>query len=67
MQSWLNDDDIITEATLPENFRCITSGPRKCDKTFLLKKLILAGIYFDKPYLIGPTVDQYEGVEKMDH
>ena len=38
LQSWLNDDNIITEATLPENFRCIISGPSECGKTFLLKK-----------------------------
>ena len=37
LQSWLNDDNMITEATLPENFRCIISGPSKCGKTFLLK------------------------------
>ena len=36
-QSWLNDDNIITEATLPEIFRCIISGPSECGKTFLLK------------------------------
>ena len=62
LQSWLNDDNIITEATLPENFRCIISGPSECGKTFLLKKLILARIYFDKLYIIGPTGDQYKGV-----
>ena len=44
LQSWLNDDDIITEATFPDNFRCIISGPSECGKTFLLKKLILASI-----------------------
>ena len=38
LQSWLNDDNIINEATLPENFRCIISGPSECGKTFLLKK-----------------------------
>ena len=37
LQSWLNDDNIITEATLPENFRCIISAPSECGKTFLLK------------------------------
>ena len=63
LQSWLNDDNIVTEATLPENFRCIKSGPSEWGKTFLLKKLILARIYFDKLYIIGPTGDQYEGVE----
>ena len=42
LQSWLNDDDIITEATFPDNFRCIISGPSECGKTFLIKKLILA-------------------------
>ena len=50
LQSWLNDDKIITEATLPENFRCIISGPSECGKTFLLKKLILARIHFHKLY-----------------
>ena len=44
LQSWLNDDDIITEATFPDKFRCIISGPSECGKTFLLKKLILASI-----------------------
>ena len=33
-----NDDNIITEATLPENFRCIIPGPSDCGKTFLFKK-----------------------------
>ena len=42
LQSWLNDDDIITEAIFPVNFRCIISGPSECGKTFLLKKLFLA-------------------------
>ena len=62
LQSWLNDD-IITEATLPENFRCLISGPSECGKTLLLKKLILASIYFDKLYIIGPTGYQYQGLE----
>ena len=66
LQSRLNDDNIITEATLPENFRCIISGPSECGKTLLLKKLILARIYFDKLYIIGPTGDQYEGVERIN-
>ena len=61
LQSWLNDDDIITEAEFPDNFRCIISGPSECGKTFLLKKLFLASIYFDKLYIIGPTGDQYQG------
>ena len=60
LQSWLNDDNIITEATLPENSRCIISGPSECGKTFLLKKLILASIYFDQLYIIRPTGDQYK-------
>ena len=38
LQSWLNDDNIITAATLPEIFRCIISGPSEWGKTFLLKK-----------------------------
>ena len=45
LQSWLNEDNIITEATHPENLRCILSGPSECGKTFLLKKLILANIF----------------------
>ena len=64
--SWLNDDDIITEAAFPDNFRCIISGPSECGKTFLLKKLILASIYFDKLYIIGPTGDQYHGIERIN-
>ena len=44
LYSWLNDDDIITEAAFQDNFRCIISGPSECGKTFLLKKLILASI-----------------------
>ena len=63
LQSWLNDDNIITEATLPENFRCIKSDPSECGQTFLFKKLYLARIYFDKLYIIGPAGYQYEGVE----
>ena len=66
LQSWLNDDNIITEATLPENFRCIISGPSECGKIFLLKKLILASIYFDKLYIIGPTGDQNQGLERIN-
>ena len=62
LQSWLNDDNIITEATLPENFRFIISCPSECGKTFLLNKLILASIYFDTLYIIGPTGDQYTNI-----
>ena len=32
LKSWLNDDDIITEAEFPDNFRCIISGPSECGK-----------------------------------
>ena len=66
LYSWLNDDDIITEAAFPDNFRCIISGPSECGKTFILKKLILASIYFDKLYIIGPTGDQYHGIERIN-
>ena len=66
LQSWLNDDNIITEATLPEKFRCIISGPSECGKTFFLKELILARIYFDKLYIIGPTGDNYNGLERIN-
>ena len=62
----LNDDDIITEAAFQDNFRCVISGPSECGKTFLLKKLILASIYFDKLYIIGPTGDQYHGIERIN-
>ena len=30
------------------------------------KKLILASIYFDKLYIIGPTGDQYNGLESYN-
>ena len=66
LQSWLKDDNIITKATLPENFRCVISGPSKCGKTFLLKKLVLARIYLDKLYINGLTGDQYEAVESYN-
>ena len=32
----------------------------------LIKKIILARIYFDKLYIIGPTGDQYEGLERIN-
>ena len=66
LYSWLNDDGIITEAAFTDNFRCIISGPSECGKTFLLKKLILAIIYFDKLYIIGSTGDQYHGIERIN-
>ena len=68
LHSWLNDDDddIIAEAAFPDNFRCLISGPSECGKTFLLKKLILASIYFDKLCIIGPTGDQYHGIERIN-
>ena len=65
LQSWLDDENIIIEATLPEKFRCITSGPSECGNTFLLKILVMERIYFDKIYVIGPTGNQYEGVERI--
>ena len=49
LQSWLNDDNIITEAAFPDNFRCIISGPSECGKI-----------------IIGPTVDQYKGLERIN-
>ena len=51
---------------MPDNFRCIKFGPSECGKIFLLKKLILASIYFDKLYIIGPTGDQYHGIERIN-
>ena len=66
LYSWLNDDDdIITEAAFPDNFRCIISGPSECGKN-LFKKLVLASTYFDKLYIIGPTGDQYHGIERIN-
>ena len=56
----------MTEATFPENIRCIISGPSECGKTFLLKKRILASIYIDMLYIIGPTGDQYNGLERIN-
>ena len=32
----------------------------------LIKKLTLASIYFDKLYIIGPTGDQYNGLERIN-
>ena len=32
----------------------------------LIKKLILASLYFDKLYIIGPTGDQYQGLERIN-
>ena len=67
LYSWLSDDDdIITEAAFPDIFTRIISGPSECGKTFLFKKLILASIYFDKLYIIGPTGDQYHGIERIN-
>ena len=66
LQSWVNDDDIFTEAEFPDNFRCIISGPSEFGKPFLFKKLILASIFFDKLYIIGPTGDQYNGLERIN-
>ena len=50
---------------MPENFRFIISGPGECGKTFLLKTLVVARIYFDKLYINGPTGNQYEGEERI--
>ena len=33
----------------------------------VIKKLIMARIYFDTLYIIGPTGDPYEGVERINH
>ena len=42
LQSRLDDENIITEATLPESFKFIKSGPSECGKGLLLKKLVMA-------------------------
>ena len=36
----------------------IISGPNECEKTFLLKSLVMTSIQFDKLYIIGLTGDQ---------
>ena len=66
LQSWLNDDDIITEAEFPDSFRCIISDPSECGKTFVLKKLIIASKYFEYLYIIGPTGYQYNGLKRIN-
>ena len=55
-----------TEAEFLDNFRCIISDPSECGKTFLLKKLFFDSIFFDKLYIIGPTGDQYNGLERIN-
>ena len=66
LQSWSDDDDFLVNVIFPENFRCIKSGPSECGKTFLLKKLTICNVNFDKLYIIGSTGDQYEGVESYN-
>ena len=34
LQSWLDDDNIIVNASFPESFRCVIAGPSECGKTF---------------------------------
>ena len=35
LQSWLDDDNVIFNASFPESFKCVISGPSECGKTFL--------------------------------
>ena len=32
LQSWLDDDNIIINASFPESFRCVSAGPSECEK-----------------------------------
>ena len=66
LQSWLDDDEIIVNAIIPESLRCVIGGPGECGETFLLKNLFSSSIQFDKLYIIGPTGDQYEDLKKKD-
>ena len=34
LQSWLDDDNIIVNASIPESFRCVIAGPSECGKSF---------------------------------
>ena len=51
---------------IPENLRCIISGPSECSKSVLLKNLFIPSIKFDKFYVIGPTGKQYDDLEYKD-
>ena len=35
VKSWLADYVVFVDANLPENFRCIVSGPSECGKAYL--------------------------------
>ena len=63
LHSWLDNANIIIDAMLPDNFRCIISGPSECGKTVLLKNLFLGDIQFERLYIIGPTGDQDEDLK----
>ena len=66
LQSWLDNDNKIVNASIPESFRCLIAGASECGKIFLLNNLILSSIQFDRLYIIGPTGDQYEDL-KYEH
>ena len=36
LHSWLDVDNLIVNASFPESFRCVISGPSECGKKFLL-------------------------------
>ena len=44
LQSRLDDENISTEATLPEGFRFIKSGPSERENGILFKRLVMARI-----------------------
>ena len=48
LQSWLDNDNIIVNASFPESFRCAIAGPSECGKTFLLNNKFLSSKKFEK-------------------
>ena len=50
----------------PETIRCVISSPSECGNTWLLKKIIIKRINFDKLYIIGSIGDQTEDLESIN-
>ena len=66
LQSCLDDDNIIVNASFPESLRCVISGHSECGKAFLLNNLIISSMNFEKLYIIGPTGNQYDDLKYED-
>ena len=66
LQTWLDDDNIIVNASFLKNFRCVKSGPSECGKIFLLKNVFISSIHFDRLYIIGPSGNQYNDLKYED-